>query len=156
MFREHVRFLDNSHNLLDLKVIRIFVIKFVPGSHRSARLNRPGFMKFLFLPAAGWDKSTNHVLCEECFASTLFEVHGRFNRGCTRQDFASCCVDWILLTLHQFRDFLTAIVQSRRFSFFSGEDGIEPSANCRRCRAQRIEGANASSPRVPGLPPGRF
>ncbi|MBS5626988.1 MAG: hypothetical protein KHW86_17415 [Porphyromonadaceae bacterium] len=80
-------------------------------------------MKFLFLPAAGWDKSTNHVLCEECFASTLFEVHGRFNRGCTRQDFASCCVDWILLTLHQFRDFLTAIVQSRRFSFLERWEG---------------------------------
>lgn len=99
----------------------------VPGSHRSARLNRPGFMKFLFLPAAGWDKSTNHVLCEECFANTLFEVHGRFNRGCTRDDDSlPSCVDWIHFALHQFRDFFLTAAFKEAVSFFSGGRGLEP------------------------------
>ncbi|WP_147346487.1 hypothetical protein [Butyricimonas virosa] len=62
-------------------------------------------MKFLFLPPAERDKSTYHVLRTDSHATPLFKFGGRFNRGCTRQDFASCCVDWILLTLHQFRDF---------------------------------------------------
>lgn len=119
-------------------------------------------MKFLFLPAAGWDKSTNHVLCEECFANTLFEVHGRFNRGCTRQDFASCCVDWILLTLHQFRDFFNRYRSKSAVFFFSGEAPIRTgNGTCSNFKEYRTltslvsastSFATSPNPRLSGVP----
>jgi len=62
----------------------------------------------------------------------------------------------VYVIVYQYFKELNRYRSKEAVSFFSGEDGIEPSANCGRCRAQRIEGANASSPRVPGLPPGRF
>lgn len=58
------------------------------------------------------------------------------------------------ISLHQFRDFLTAIVQYRRFSFFIEVGrGIEPLVVSSVSRIMLLQ---AVTHRVPGLPPGRF
>ena len=90
----------------------------VPGSHRSARLNRPGFMKFLFLPPAERDKSTYHVLRTDSHATPLFKFGGRFNRGCTRDDDSlPSCVDWIHFPAPVSGFFLTAAFKEAVFFF---------------------------------------